>query len=289
MTRARFSHHPTTPFMATARLDALWVHDGLLDVRDYKTGQVWTRPRRRRRAGAPAGVGARARSRRCRGLQLRVRSSTSTPRSSRTREAFPPTPTTSSRSNPNFGAQVTGIRSEVAFAGVADADVCHRCSYRSICPDSAVAGVPVWPRGGNGGRGVRRLAAATCCWWGATRRCPRCGSGHLFRRYFTMVAGLPAVRAALRARAGVLGRCAGDQHRNRRRRCSRSCSSSLLAFTVPDVPVGAVLAVLVPLMVLGPIARLPVLEDHLGRRRPRLPPAPRQERTLDEQIGRKRA
>ena len=28
--------------MATARLDALWVHDGLLDARDYKTGQVWS-------------------------------------------------------------------------------------------------------------------------------------------------------------------------------------------------------------------------------------------------------
>ena len=42
ITRARFSSHPTTPFMATARLDALWVHDGLLDARDFKSGQVWS-------------------------------------------------------------------------------------------------------------------------------------------------------------------------------------------------------------------------------------------------------
>ena len=42
VTRARFSPHSTAPFMATARLDALWVHDGVLDARDYKTGRVWT-------------------------------------------------------------------------------------------------------------------------------------------------------------------------------------------------------------------------------------------------------
>ena len=24
-------------------------------------------------------------------------------------------------------------------------------------------------------------------WWGLTRRCPRCGSGHLFRKYFTLI------------------------------------------------------------------------------------------------------
>ena len=28
-------------FMATARIDAIWVHDGLLDARDYKTGRCW--------------------------------------------------------------------------------------------------------------------------------------------------------------------------------------------------------------------------------------------------------
>ena len=35
---ARFHRLPPPMFMATARIDAIWVHDGLLDARDYKTG-----------------------------------------------------------------------------------------------------------------------------------------------------------------------------------------------------------------------------------------------------------
>ena len=41
MELARFHREPWPPFMATARLDAVWVHDGMLDARDYKTGKVW--------------------------------------------------------------------------------------------------------------------------------------------------------------------------------------------------------------------------------------------------------
>ena len=37
---ARFHRAPAPMFMATGRLDAVWVHDGMLDVRDYKTGGV---------------------------------------------------------------------------------------------------------------------------------------------------------------------------------------------------------------------------------------------------------
>jgi len=35
---ARFHRQPAPMFMATARIDAIWVHDGILDARDYKTG-----------------------------------------------------------------------------------------------------------------------------------------------------------------------------------------------------------------------------------------------------------
>ena len=28
-------------FMATARIDAVWIHDGIVDARDYKTGGKW--------------------------------------------------------------------------------------------------------------------------------------------------------------------------------------------------------------------------------------------------------
>jgi hypothetical protein len=41
--------------------------------------------------------------------------------------------------------EVAAIRSTTDFLGVADADVCRRCRYRSICPDSATPGVPMWP------------------------------------------------------------------------------------------------------------------------------------------------
>src|SRR4029077_788244 len=40
-TLARFHRQPQPMFMATARIDAIWVHDGLLDARDYKTGRLW--------------------------------------------------------------------------------------------------------------------------------------------------------------------------------------------------------------------------------------------------------
>ena len=39
---------------------------------------------------------------------------------------------------------VAEIRTE-QFDGVADADVCVRCQYRSICPESAAPSVPIWP------------------------------------------------------------------------------------------------------------------------------------------------
>jgi hypothetical protein len=41
--------------------------------------------------------------------------------------------------------EVTELRATTDFVGVADPDVCVRCRYRSICPDSATPGVPVWP------------------------------------------------------------------------------------------------------------------------------------------------
>ena len=91
---------------------------------------------------------------------------------------------------------------------------------------------------------------------GIARHCPRCGSGHLFHRYFSMVPDGPrcglhferepgywtgalainiAVIFAIFAVAFVV----------------------ILAFTVPDVPVGPTLAILVPVMVIGPIAFYP--------------------------------
>ena len=63
---------PPPMFMATGKLDALWQHDQLLEVRDYKTGSVVTErivddPRARLQAWLAAPIAERL------GLQLRVR------------------------------------------------------------------------------------------------------------------------------------------------------------------------------------------------------------------------
>ena len=42
-------------------------------------------------------------------------------------------------------AAVEAMRQERDFHGVADAEVCRHCRYRSICPESAAPGVPMWP------------------------------------------------------------------------------------------------------------------------------------------------
>jgi len=93
-------------------------------------------------------------------------------------------------------------------------------------------------------------------WRGCTRRCPRCGAGHLFRRYFTLVPDCPrcglhferepgyftgalAVNIAMTMAVFVVGFVV------------------ILVATVPDVPVGPSLAVLVPIMLLGPIVGYP--------------------------------
>jgi uncharacterized protein (DUF983 family) len=93
-------------------------------------------------------------------------------------------------------------------------------------------------------------------WWGGTRRCARCGSGHLFRRYFTIVDDCPRCglhfereqgywAGALAINIGVTGAV------------FVAVFVIGLVLTVPDVPVGLLLAILVPLMVVTPIVGYP--------------------------------
>ena len=93
-------------------------------------------------------------------------------------------------------------------------------------------------------------------WWGATRRCARCGGGHLFRRYFTMVDDCPRCglhferepgywAGALAINIGIAGAV------------FVAVFVTALVLTVPDVPVAPLLAVLVPLMILTPILAYP--------------------------------
>ena len=93
-------------------------------------------------------------------------------------------------------------------------------------------------------------------WWGLTRRCPRCGSGHLFRRYFTLVPDCPRCglhfereqgyfAGALAVNIMVVGAVFAIVF------------IALVAMTVPDIPVAPLLAVLVPIMLFGPILYYP--------------------------------
>ena len=91
---------------------------------------------------------------------------------------------------------------------------------------------------------------------GATLRCARCGSGHLFRRYFTMVDDCPGCglhferehgywAGALAINIGVAGAV------------FIVTFGVALALTVPDVPVVPLLAILIPLMILVPLFGYP--------------------------------
>jgi uncharacterized protein (DUF983 family) len=91
---------------------------------------------------------------------------------------------------------------------------------------------------------------------GSMKRCARCGHGHLFRRYFTMVDDCPQCglhferepgywAGALAINIGVTGAV------------FVVVFVVALVLTVPDVPVGLLLAILVPLMIVVPILGYP--------------------------------
>jgi uncharacterized protein (DUF983 family) len=97
---------------------------------------------------------------------------------------------------------------------------------------------------------------ATLFWRGATRRCPRCGSGHLFRRYFTLKPDCPRCGLHFEREEGYwVGALAVN--------IAIVMAIFVVAFvvilvlTVPDVPVGPSLAILVPIMVVGPLVFYP--------------------------------
>jgi uncharacterized protein (DUF983 family) len=93
-------------------------------------------------------------------------------------------------------------------------------------------------------------------WWGLTKRCGRCGSGKLFRHWFHMVPDCPrcglhferehgywtgALAINIIATGGLFA----------------ILFATLLAITIPDVPVVPLLAILVPVALFGPIVYYP--------------------------------
>jgi hypothetical protein len=132
-------------WIGTGRLDAVWEHDGILDVRDYKTGLPRdgtlaedTRARVQAWLAAPLAEG----------LRLRVRYEHLSVDAGADPVEYEPDAEDLERIEIELGAMVEAIRDAAArrdFPGVADAEICRTCSYRSICPDSAAPGEPTWP------------------------------------------------------------------------------------------------------------------------------------------------
>jgi uncharacterized protein (DUF983 family) len=93
-------------------------------------------------------------------------------------------------------------------------------------------------------------------WRGLTRRCARCGSRHLFRHWFTMVGDCPRCGLHFEREAGYwTGALAinmiivGGLF--------VVAFVILLVLTIPDVPVAPILAVLVPVAIVGPMIAYP--------------------------------
>ncbi len=142
--RARFHRLPPPMFMATGRIDAIWRHRGLLDARDYKTGRPFTErvaddPRARLQAWLLAPLSRRE------GLRLRLRYEFLAAEVDDDPEPFEPEDDELDEIEDELRGVVAAIAAEEKFAGVADASLCRSCRFRSLCPDSAAPGVPVWP------------------------------------------------------------------------------------------------------------------------------------------------
>ncbi len=149
-TFARFHKQLPPMFMATARIDAVWIHDGLLDARDYKTGALW----HERVADVPAAkvqafvLGEAARRR---DLRLRLRYEYLSADVADDPDPWEPDADDLVAVEEELRAAVERMRTRDDWAGVADAKICARCAYRSICRDSAAPSEPTWPVLATGG------------------------------------------------------------------------------------------------------------------------------------------
>jgi uncharacterized protein (DUF983 family) len=105
---------------------------------------------------------------------------------------------------------------------------------------------PSWSDAGRG----------TMFWRGFTKRCARCGSGHLFKAYLRMVPDCPRCGLHFEREQGYW---AGALAINIMATGGLFAIVfvALLIATIPNVPVGPLLAVLVPIAVLAPIVYYP--------------------------------
>ena len=140
---ARFHRLPPPMYMATARIDAIWGFDDVVDVRDYKTGALYVErvaddPRARLQAWILA------HKRYLRGRRLRIRYEYLSPDVDDDPEPFEPSTDDLDGIEEYLRANVA-LMWESDWRGHPDETVCRRCGYRSICPDSAAPSEPSWP------------------------------------------------------------------------------------------------------------------------------------------------
>ena len=131
-TRAHFG--PPTAFNATARFDALWRRDGVLEARDYKTGQrlvdrVADDVSARVQAWILEPQAARE------GRQLVVRQEFLEPSVGEDPEPFVPDAHDFEEIGEFLGVTAYRIASETEFRGDGEAEVCSWCPTRETCPD----------------------------------------------------------------------------------------------------------------------------------------------------------
>ncbi len=93
-------------------------------------------------------------------------------------------------------------------------------------------------------------------WWGLTRRCGRCGSGHLFRRYLSMVPDCPECGLHFEREPGYF---AGALAINIASTGGLFAVSFVIALiiTIPNIPVVPLLAILLPIALFFPILFYP--------------------------------
>ena len=144
VTLARFHRQPQPMFMATARIDAIWLHDGLLDARDYKTGRLW----HERVADVPAAkVQAYVldKAARRRELRLRLRYEYLSADVPDDPDPWEPDSDDMAAVEAELRGAVEKMRTNDEWKGVSDTELCSHCPYRSICRDTAAPGLPAWP------------------------------------------------------------------------------------------------------------------------------------------------
>jgi hypothetical protein len=141
---ARFHKLPPPMFMATARIDAVWIHDGIVDARDYKTGRRWVDDLSEIDA-AKVQAYVLAERARARGFRLRLRYEYLQPEVDDDPEPWEIDDETLIAIEEELRAAVAQMWDEDDWRGVNDVDVCRTCRYRSICRDSAAPGEPAWP------------------------------------------------------------------------------------------------------------------------------------------------